>query len=452
MMSDFAGGFRQNVDINLGVGYVNEQTMPRQPLLQALAAVLADPGGYPNALNYGSSPGSPQLVAALQRFLLRNRVGGLSAQLLQQRRLVIGASGVTSLLDGIAQIMDPGLVVTGDPLYYIYSDYLTRLGFELLPIPEDHAGLRTELLEARIADRLAHVSFFYVVTVGNPTSAVLSNRRRRELVGIVTRAAHQAGRELPLFLDTAYELLMHDPNCPRPESALRHDREGLVYELGTLSKAFAPALRIGYLLGPRGPLLDALVQRTSDVGFSAPLVNQAVASYLLDHFGDQQVRCVNRAHHDRATRIRNWIERYLGDELEELVGGQAGFYFYVTLRHTDTREGSDFYCYCNRATGDPQLDGPTSCPKPRVAYIPGACCVHPNGDYAERGRRQLRVAYGYESLEQIERGLDVFREAIAYARARRTRGARGAYAEVREPCTRAANAARANGAAASWRC
>jgi DNA-binding transcriptional MocR family regulator len=51
----------------------------------------------------------------------------------------------------------------------------------------------------------------------------------------------------------SYELLLHDPEAAAFESALGGDELGIAYEIGTLSKVLAPALRIGYLLVERPP-------------------------------------------------------------------------------------------------------------------------------------------------------------------------------------------------------
>lgn len=419
MMSDFAHDFRDGVDINLGVGYVNEDTIPVELLSAAMRAVAADPVRYRQAFNYGGPSGSPNLVAALRRFLISRKTPGLDAQTLAQKRLIIGACGATSLLDGLADLMEPGIVITSDPMYYIYTEALERKGFELLTVPEDADGIDLDILDrklSRLGDAVDRVAFFYTVTVNNPSCTMLSNARRRALYGRAAALSHRLGRAVPIIYDLAYELLRHDPSSTPFASVLGEDEAGIAYEIGTLSKVLAPSLRMGYMLGPHGPLMNAMVQRTSDAGFSAPLFVQEMASYLLDRHVTEQLAAVNRAYRRKAVEVRDAIEQKLGGMLEECRGGSAGFYFYLTFKDVQTDTVSPFFRYLTRTTGDKRHDGPAGAAYPRTFYIPGEYCVHPCGDLAEKGRRQLRLSYGFEHVPRIVDALEMMRQATQYAR------------------------------------
>lgn len=418
-MADFSSDFRDGVDINLGVGYVNEETIPTREIRQALDCVLDSPDRYRQPLNYGGPAGSDNLVASLRRFLLGNRIGGLTEPVLRDREIIIGPNGASSLLESVACILPRGIVVTTDPMYYIYTHFLQRRGFELLTVPEDECGLRTDLLAEkidRLGDRAREVRFFYVVTVNNPTCNILSNPRRRELVQTAWRLSGQIGRHVPVVFDRAYEDLVHDPQVGPLESGLLVDDGGIVYEVGTLSKVLAPALRIGYMIGRDGPFLRAMIQRTCDAGFSAPVITQEIASWLLDHHVSRQLASVRGGYRTKAQAVRGWIDEYLGGELQAVSGGRAGFYFYLTFREIRTDEASPFFRYLTRTTGRESVDGPEGARPPRVCYIPGEHCVDPRGELAEVGRRQLRLSYGFEDLQAIHAALKLMREALAYAR------------------------------------
>lgn len=419
MMAAFAEDFRDDIDINLGVGYVNEKTIPDALLLEAMQEIVTHPEVYRQAFNYGGPQGAPSLIKAIREFYSAKDIGGITPDVLDANEIIIGPSGATSILEALADIFEPGIVVTADPMYYIYCNYLERKGFEVVTVPEDEEGISTDAIEERLTnlkEKTDRLAFFYVVTVNNPSGVILSNARKHALTTLAQRWSKTIGRPVPLFLDQAYEWLIHDPLAEKPQSALMMDNGGLAYEIGTLSKVIAPALRIGFILGPPGPLMRAITQKTSDVGFSAPLTNQEMAAFILKMHMDEQLTRVNAGYREKARRIGAAIQETLGPWLKSMRGGQGGFYYYLTFDTLRTDSASPFFNFLARTTGTPSVDGANE-KLPRVIYLPGEFCVHPRGPLAEEGNLQLRLSYGFEDTDTVLKALHLMREAALYSEA-----------------------------------
>jgi len=419
MMSEFALEFREGIDINLGVGYVNEKTIPRNLIKEAYREVLDHPDKYPVALNYGSSKGSENLIESIIKYYTDNKIGCIDEGVIRSKEIIIGPNGATSLLNGISNLVRPGIVITSDPLYYIYCNLLERAGFEILAVPEDEKGMRADLLRQRIeaiGDMKKKISFIYVVTINNPTGTIISNDRKKELIQVASDLSKDLGRKVPIFLDKAYEDLIHDPKVEKPISGFLTDEIEIVYEIGTFSKVLAPALRIGYMIGPSGPFMRTMVQKTNDVGLCPSLITQEIVSYILDHHINEQLRRVRDGYRKRAVAVKRWIDEELRDFAPDYCGGKAGFYFYLTFNEgIKTNETSNLYKFLKRMTGNPCLDGPLNNKKPCVVYIPGEFCVHKKGEMVEIGRRQMRISYGYEEPERIKEALSYIRDGACYA-------------------------------------
>lgn len=410
MTGEFADNFREGIDVNLGVGYVNDKTIPAKEIAKAYEAIIHDPLNYRSALNYGGGEGSKNLRDAIRNYYLKSKIGSLASQDLEKYDILIGADGATSILDSFADIIEPGYVITADPFYYIYTETLRRKGFDLLPVEEDDQGIRIDLLEQALSNiDIERISFFYIVTVNNPTGTILSNERRKKIVEISQKLSGELNRKIPVLFDKAYEDIIHNPNIPKTISGLKYNSLGNVFEIGTLSKVIAPALRIGYILSSDKEISRLLIQRTSDIGFSAPLINQEIAGWLLNNYIDIQRKNVNAGYKEKALALKRLLISELGNYLTEIRGGDAGFYFYLSFRGIETCENSKFYNFLARKTGIAEIDGIPD-KLPRLIYVAGTICSE-----SIDAKHQLRLSYGFEDIKSFAKATDLIRQACEYA-------------------------------------
>ncbi|MGF0115655.1 PLP-dependent aminotransferase family protein [Promicromonospora sp. Marseille-Q5078] len=146
-------------------------------------------------------------------------------------------------------------VVVEDPASPGVVAQLRDAGLEVVPVPVDERGLRTDALPDAAAAVVTPAHQF-------PLGVVLAPDRRRELVAW----ARDGGR---LVLEDDYDAeLRYDR---QPVGALRGLDPEHVALLGSVSKLLSPALRLGWVVAPAG-VREALVdaKRRADLGCSVP--------------------------------------------------------------------------------------------------------------------------------------------------------------------------------------
>jgi DNA-binding transcriptional MocR family regulator len=134
----------------------------------------------------------------------------------------------------------------------------------------DAHGLDPAALEAACR-RDAPRALYVIPTIHNPTTAVLSESRRREIVRIAR--AH----DVMVVEDDIHRLLAED--APPPLAALAPD--AVCYLLGT-SKTLAPGLRVGFVHAPEALVARIAAGIRATTWMAAPLMAEIVARWLRD--------------------------------------------------------------------------------------------------------------------------------------------------------------------------
>lgn len=258
--------------ISLAGGIPAPETFPIEELYRINESVLDRHGAA--ALQYDLTEGFAPFREALAAYLAKKGIDADAEQLLV-------FNGSQSVLDTLGKILiTPGDVVALEsPSYLGAISAFSTYQPEFVSIDTDDAGIIPESL-AQVLDRQS-VKFVYLVTTfQNPTGRTLSLQRRHEVAAIVKQ------RNALIVEDDPYGDLRYR-GAPAPP--LYHFApENTVYA-STLSKIFAPGLRLGFCLAP--PLIrEWLYTAKQGADLHSNTYAQALATdYISGGFIERQV-------------------------------------------------------------------------------------------------------------------------------------------------------------------
>lgn len=363
---------------DFSTGNTNPETYPGAALAAAAARAVPE---LAEALNvYPGKLGYERL-----RRLLAARESAREGVAVDPEHIALmngSMQGVTLVAETFCEGRGDDRVVLEEFTYSGTIDAYRALGIEMVGVPVDGAGMRTDRL-AEILDRMAAEGspprFIYTLaTYQNPTGAVMPRERRAALLA----AARRHG--CLVVEDNCYGDVHFDGDKPPALYAMDDYPEQV--HLGSLSKIFAPGVRLGYVLA-RPALLERILARRHDAGPNT-LAAAIAAEYLEpDLWG--HVERANAALEIKRDAMLAALETHLGNRCS-WSRPAGGLFIWVRLP-----DGIDL----ERLAAAAAARG--------VAFKPGS-------EYHVEGREVpcLRLAFGFPSVAIIESGIARLGESV----------------------------------------
>ncbi|MDG4857986.1 PLP-dependent aminotransferase family protein [Streptomyces sp. T-3] len=252
------------------------------------------------ALQYSTSEGDPALRAGIAaRLTARGLATGAD-----DLAVTTGSQQALSLL--ITALLEPGdTILVEDPCYLAALQAFRLADIHVVPVPCDDEGIDPDRL-ARIAAAERPKLLYTVPTFQNPTGRTLPPDRRAAVAAVASRHG------LWIVEDDPYGELSYEGEPPRwlAQYAGGEDRTVL---LGSLSKTFAPGLRLGWLRAPAAVRSACVkVKQVTDVHSST--VDQSAAAHYLTHADiDAHIQRLRTAYRARRNTLLDHLAEALPD-------------------------------------------------------------------------------------------------------------------------------------------
>ena len=356
--------------ISLSGGMPDVSLLPASAVKKAVRAATEDERAI--ALQYGDTNGrmeTRQVISDIMRDV------GVRCK----AKDMILTTGAQEALDLIAKTyINPGdIIITEGPTYLGALQAFSAYQPDVHCIPFDEEGMRMDLLEEeleRIGKGNPRLKFLYTIpNFQNPGGVTMTPQRRQRLI--------ELSQEYNFLVveDDPYGRLRYDGGHMLPLRALSSD----VIYLGTVSKVFAPGLRMGWIIAPQSVIAKVnLVKQGTDLCGSA--FTQVIAQhYFTDTPWQRTLQKFVKTYRQRRDAMLSALERHFPPEAT-WTHPEGGFFVWVTLpEYVDTSN------LLNEAL------------KRGVTFSPG------DGFYPDgvRGKNCMRIAFCYESPENIEEAI-----------------------------------------------
>ncbi|MEM1622868.1 MAG: PLP-dependent aminotransferase family protein [Sulfolobales archaeon] len=365
--------------ISFAGGYPDPQTFPRESLARIAYEVILNYGD--KALQYSPTKGVTAFRETLVKYLKNSGVKVTSED------DIIITSGSQQGLDLVSRtLIDPeDYIITENPTYLAALTAFRTARPNIIGIPIDGKGMKTEVLEERLKELKSlgkRVKFLYTIPIAhNPAGTTMSPDRKKHLLELASQY------DFIVIEDDPYSFFVYDEADVTRLKTL--DQEGRVIYMSTLSKILSPGLRVGWILGPR-QLIDVFERAKQSMDLHTSTLSQYIAKEALE-------RGVVSETIDRAKRVyRVKRDTMLSALSENMVENSwwakpvGGLFLMVWLP-----PGIDTKAMLPEAVDE------------GVVYVPGAPFF-----VDESGKNTMRLNFSYPSVDEIRTGVEILGKLV----------------------------------------
>lgn len=356
--------------VSLAGGMPNLKDLPLESLAETAKSLILTSGAQ--ALQYGSGQGWEPLREQLVSVMTYDGIIGADPD------DVVITTGSQQALDLMAELF----INAGDVVLAESPSYVGALGCfrarqaDVVHVDLDEDGLIPEALEEtirRLKSAGRAIKFLYTIpNFHNPAGVTLTLERRQRIAEICMR------EHVLILEDNPYGLLgFHSDPLPAIHS---FSPEGVVY-LGSVSKMFAPGMRIGWALAPHAIRAKLILASEAAILSPGMFGQMFLSSYLNNYDWYGQVKVYRAMYAERCKAMLDALDEYMPEcSWTKPLGG---FYTWVTLP-----EGLNARSMLPRAV------------KAQVAYVSGTAFY-----YDGRGTDHMRLSFCYPEPDRIREGI-----------------------------------------------
>ena len=350
--------------ISFGGGFPNQDTFPVEDLKQIMNDLLTEEPH--KVLQYGSTEGS---VLLRQQLAKKYQADGLDVT---EKNIVITTASQQAI-DLVSRILiNPGdTILCGLPSYLgalqaFYSYQANPVG-----IPKDE---HAEVVVKTLCALGKKPKFIYAIPdYQNPTGVTMTMEQRLEIVEVAKKY------DLIILEDSPYKEIRFDGESLPTIYSMCPER---VILLGTLSKTFAPGLRLGWVLAAE-QVIEKIIVAKQSADLCTPILNQELAGrYIASGKFDENLKKTIALYRSKRDLMLECLEKYMPEGVT-WTKPDGGLFMLVTLpKNLDARDLFDLAI------------------KENVAFIIGEVFFCDGG-----GQNTLRLNFSYVSDEKMVEGV-----------------------------------------------